>query len=61
MPPGVATLSLPHNNRIRILAVTLANESGEVHAAHPLYDTLEEDSAAGQALAEHARRAGAGD
>jgi len=41
LPAGAKTLTLPNNERIRILAVTVANEVGEVHPAQPLYDTLE--------------------
>ncbi|HLQ50970.1 MAG TPA: hypothetical protein VK129_05685, partial [Terriglobales bacterium] len=40
-PANAKTLTLPENDKIRILAVTVANESGEVHPAQPLYDTLE--------------------
>lgn len=41
LPVGAKTLTLPNNERIRILAVTVANEVGEVRPAQPLYDTLE--------------------
>lgn len=41
LPVGAKTLTLPNNERIRILAITVANEAGEVHPAQPLYDTLE--------------------
>ena len=41
LPAGATALVLPHNRRIRILAVTVANESPRVTPAHPLYDTLE--------------------
>jgi alpha-mannosidase len=40
LPANAKTLTLPDNPRIRILAITAANESGEVHPAQPLYDTL---------------------
>ncbi len=53
LPAGASTLTLPNNDRIRILAVTVANESGEVHAAHPLYDTLARDPKAVTALQEN--------
>ncbi len=43
VPAGAKTLTLPDNPRIRILAVTVADEAPEVHAAHPLYDTLSRD------------------
>ena len=41
LPAGAKTLTLPNNERIRILAVTVANEAGEVRPAQALYDTLE--------------------
>ena len=41
LPAGAKTLTLPNNERIRILAVTVANQVGEVRPAQPLYDTLE--------------------
>ena len=41
LPPGARTLTLPDNERIRILAVTVANEPWVITPAHPLYDTLE--------------------
>jgi alpha-mannosidase len=41
VPNGAKTLTLPNNERIRILAVTVAEESPEVKPAAPLYDTLQ--------------------
>jgi alpha-mannosidase len=41
LPPGTRTLKLPDNDRIRILAVTVADEPWMINPAHPLYDTLE--------------------
>jgi alpha-mannosidase len=41
LPPGARTLVLPDNERIRVLAVTVADEPSIVSAAQPLYDTLE--------------------
>lgn len=41
VPLGARTLVLPDNERIRILAVTVANEAPLVTPAQPLYDTLE--------------------
>jgi alpha-mannosidase len=40
LPPNAHTLTLPDNDRIRILAVTVSNEPGQVHPVQPLYDTL---------------------
>jgi alpha-mannosidase len=39
--PGARTLTLPDNDRIRILAVTVADQPWVITPAHPLYDTLE--------------------
>jgi alpha-mannosidase len=41
LPAGAKTLTLPNNERIRILAITVANEPGEIKPAQPLYDTLD--------------------
>jgi hypothetical protein len=41
---------LPDNPRIRILAVTVAEEAPEARPIHPLYDTLERDKQAVAAL-----------
>ncbi|HWT03019.1 MAG TPA: glycoside hydrolase family 38 C-terminal domain-containing protein [Pyrinomonadaceae bacterium] len=41
LPPGARTLTLPNNDKIRILAVTVSDEGEQVRPAHPLYDTLE--------------------
>jgi alpha-mannosidase len=41
LPAGARTLVLPDNDRIRILAVTVADEPSIVTPAQPLYDTLE--------------------
>jgi alpha-mannosidase len=40
LPFGARTITLPNNERIRILAITAANEPWMIKAAHPLYDTL---------------------
>jgi alpha-mannosidase len=37
-------LTLPDNDRIRILAISVADEAGLVTPAQPLYDTLEPTS-----------------
>jgi alpha-mannosidase len=41
VPAGARTLVLPDNERIRILAVSVADEPWVVTPARPLYDTLE--------------------
>jgi len=41
LPPGTKTLTLPNNDRIRILAISVADEPSVVTPACPLYDTLE--------------------
>ena len=35
------TLTLPENGKIRILAATVSEESGQVWPAQPLYDTMQ--------------------
>ncbi len=40
LPPHARTLTLPKNNNIRILAISVARENPEVEPAQPLYDTL---------------------
>ena len=43
VPAGARTLTLPNNDRIRILAMTVANEGGHVNPAQPLYDDLDSE------------------
>jgi alpha-mannosidase len=38
--PGERNLKLPENDKIRVLAISVADGSPEVHPAQPLYDTL---------------------
>jgi alpha-mannosidase len=40
LPAGARTITLPNNDRIRILAMSVAEENPEVKAAQPLYDVL---------------------
>jgi alpha-mannosidase len=40
MPKDARTLTLPDNDKIRILAVSVAEENPELKPAQPLYDTL---------------------
>ena len=40
LPSGAKTISLPKNDKIRILAISVANESSSVKAAQPLYDLM---------------------
>ncbi len=40
LPPNVTTLTLPQNEAVRVLAVSVANESGPVRPAQPLGDAL---------------------
>jgi alpha-mannosidase len=40
LPAGATTITLPDNERIRILAISLADELPGVTPASPLYDTL---------------------
>jgi alpha-mannosidase len=41
LPASVKTLTLPENGKIRILAATVAEESGQAWPAQPLYDTMQ--------------------
>lgn len=41
LPDGARTLTLPQNENIRIMAVTVADEPWEISPAQPLYDVLE--------------------
>jgi len=40
LPPGAHTLTLPDNDKIRVLAATVSDEGFAIHEAQPLYDTL---------------------
>lgn len=40
LPPHATTLTLPNNDNIRILAISVAREEPAVRPAQPLYDTL---------------------
>jgi alpha-mannosidase len=40
LPRGARTLTLPDDDRVRVMAVTLSNEQSVVRPAAPLYDTL---------------------
>ncbi|HEX8335824.1 MAG TPA: glycoside hydrolase family 38 C-terminal domain-containing protein, partial [Pyrinomonadaceae bacterium] len=41
IPAGAKTLTLPDDERVRVLAVTVSDESGAVRPAQPLFDSLE--------------------
>jgi alpha-mannosidase len=40
LPAGAKSLTLPRNDKIRVLAISVAEESPGVKPAQPLYDTL---------------------
>jgi len=40
-PSAVKTITFPNNDKIRVMAITVANESPSVRPAAPLYDTLD--------------------
>jgi len=40
LPEGPRTITLPDNDKIRVLALSVADENPEVKPAHPLYDLL---------------------
>lgn len=41
VPADARTLTLPNNDKIRILAITVSDEGREVRPVHPLYDIME--------------------
>lgn len=41
LPPHAATLTLPRNENVRILAISVARDNPEVVPVQPLYDTLQ--------------------
>ena len=41
IPAGAKTITLPMNDRIRVMALTVSTEGPQLLPAHPLYDTLE--------------------
>jgi alpha-mannosidase len=43
IPAGAKTLTLPDDERVRVLAVTASDEAGAVRPAQPLFDSLERD------------------
>jgi alpha-mannosidase len=40
IPAGATTLTLPDNDKVRIMAITVADQPGKVRPAQPLYDVL---------------------
>ena len=40
LPPGARTITLPDNDKIRVLAATVSDEDATLVEAQPLYDTL---------------------
>src|SRR5580658_36224 len=40
LPSGAKTLTLPDNDKIRVMAITMADEPQQINPAEPLYDTL---------------------
>ncbi|MDT7605024.1 MAG: alpha-mannosidase, partial [Acidobacteriota bacterium] len=42
LPANARTLTLPDNDHVRILAITVSNEGAQLRPAQPLYDTLEQ-------------------
>jgi alpha-mannosidase len=43
LPAGAKTITLPDNDKIRILALSVAEENPAVAPAQPLYDELSAD------------------
>jgi alpha-mannosidase len=51
IPPSATTLTLPSNDKIRILAISVAEETPDIRPVRPLYDVLpvkSEEAGAGQ-------------
>ncbi|HEX5425107.1 MAG TPA: glycoside hydrolase family 38 C-terminal domain-containing protein [Candidatus Acidoferrales bacterium] len=44
LPAGSKTITLPDNDKIRVLAISVAREPGITQPAEPLYDTLQRNS-----------------
>ena len=40
LPPGAKSIKLPQNEKIRILAISVADENPQLRPAQPLYDVL---------------------
>jgi alpha-mannosidase len=40
IPPGATSVTLPNNDKIRILAMSVANDTSTFRPVQPLYDTL---------------------
>jgi alpha-mannosidase len=49
LPPGAKTITLPDNDKIRVLAISVADENAEVRPAQPLYDVLPSPLSSGAA------------
>jgi alpha-mannosidase len=47
LPPGARTITLPQNDKIRVFAISVADENGGVKPAQPLYGLLGKSAAAG--------------
>jgi alpha-mannosidase len=45
LAPGTTSLTLPNNENIRILAISVAKEEADVKPAQPLYDTFDRQDA----------------
>lgn len=41
LPPNAQRLTLPDNDKIRVLAITVSNEGPQIRPLQPLYDTIE--------------------
>ena len=48
LPTGAKTITLPNNEKIRVLAISVAEENPEVKPGQPLYDTLARGASAVQ-------------
>jgi len=53
LPAGAKTITLPNNDKIRVLAISVAEEGPEVKPAQPLYDTLSRSEPAAGVRGDH--------
>src|ERR1035437_6712122 len=52
LPAGTKSIKLPNNNKIRVLAISVAEENPDVKPAQPLYDLLAPPLAASATLSQ---------
>lgn len=53
LPPGAQSITLPKDDKIRIFAISVADENPQVRPVQPLYDTLGRSEPTTEALVRH--------